>query len=114
MITAESEDRAVTRNSSFFKSLNQPATDSDKEFRSSGLGSPAYKGCTQELPAVTPSLNAPDPVPQKLVNTPHTILPNSSNPVPVPEGQIRSSHPDGQPPLRRSTRNRTPRKILDL
>ena len=114
MITAESKDRAVTRNSSFFKSLNQPTTDRDEDFPSSGLGSPADKGCTQELPAVTPSLNAPDSVTQKLVNTPHTILPNSSNAVPVPEGQTRASHPDGQPPLRRSTRKRTPRKILDL
>ena len=33
---------------------------------------------------------------------------------PIPEGQAGASHPVGQPPLRRSSRKRVPRQILDL
>ena len=49
MITAKNENQTVTRNSSFFNSLNQPAIDgSIDESQSSGFGSPADKECAQE------------------------------------------------------------------
>ena len=117
MITAESENHTVTRNSSFFKSLKQPATNYDNaESQGSGSSSPIDKGCIQELPPVAPTVNAPEPVRQKVVTIPHdqTGLPSSSNSAPVPESQTHASHPENQLPLRRSTRKRTPRKILDL
>lgn len=117
MITAESENHTVTRNSSFFKSLKQPATNYDNaESQGSGSSSPIDKGCIQEPPPVAPTVNAPEPVRQKVVTIPHdqTGLPSSSNSAPVPESQTHASHPENQLPLRRSTRKRTPRKILDL
>ena len=68
------------------------------------------------MPATAPRLNAPDLALPKVLDTHHDQAdpPSSSNPVRVPENQTRASHPDSQPPLRRSTRKRTPRQILDL
>ena len=116
MITAESENRIVTRNSSFFKTLNHSAiSQGSDEFYNSGSGTIAIRESIQESPAVeTPTLSAPYSAPPKLMNTPpsRTDLSNSSNP--DTESQTRLSHPDSQQPLRRSTRKRAPRKILDL
>ena len=97
----------VTRNSSFFKSLNQPAIDGGiDESQTSGFGSPGDKECAQEPLAAAPSLNAPDPTLSELANTPHdkADLPSSGNHILVPESQTRASEPEGQPPLLRSTR----------
>ena len=99
MITAKNENYTVTRNSSFFKSLSQPAITHDSdESRSSGFGSLADQECLQELPATAPSVNAPDPAPPKPLD--QADLPSSSNPVPVlvPENQTHVSQPDSQPP----------------
>lgn len=117
MITAGNENSTVTRNSSFFKSLDQSAINPENdESHNNGFDSQRQtdKECIQETPAVAPPLNAPDPAPPKLVDTPHHKVdrPNSSNP--VSESQAHVPHPVGQQPLRRSTRKRTPRKILDL
>jgi len=117
MITAESENHTVTRNSSFFKSLKQPDTIYDNsESQGSGSSSSTDKGCIQEPPPVAPNVNAPEPVQRKVVTIPHdqANLPSSSSSVPVPESETHASYPENQPPLRRSTRKRTPRKILDL
>ncbi|XP_068684395.1 uncharacterized protein [Montipora foliosa] len=95
-----------------------PITHDSDESQSSDLGSPADKECLHEMPATAPCLNAPNLVPLKLLDTHHdqADLPSSSNPVPVPvpENPIRASHPNSQPPLRRSTRKRTPRQVFDL
>ena len=114
MITAENENCTITRNSSFFKSLNQPVINRDNnESQNNGFGSPVDKESTQESPAAPPCLNVPDTASSKSVSIPNVQadLPNSSNPV---SDQAQVPHPDGQPPLRRSTWKRTPRKILDL
>ena len=52
MITAENENRMVTRNSSFSKSLNQPAINCDNnESHDNGFVCPAEKDSTQESPS---------------------------------------------------------------
>ena len=64
MITAKSKNHTVTRNSSFFKSLNQPAiTHDNNESQSSGFSSPADQERLSQLLGTGPSLNAPDPAP---------------------------------------------------
>ena len=113
MITAKNENRTVTRNSSFFKSLSRPVVtyDSD-ESRDSGFSSLDNQECSQELPATAPSVHAPDPTMPKLLD--QGDLPSSGNPLPVPEEKTRASQSDSQSHLRRSTRKGTPRQILDL
>ena len=75
----------------------------------------AYKKC--QLQAVTGTRwDVPDLSPPKLMDIHHdqADLPSSSNPVPVPENETCATHPDSRPPLRRSTRKRSQRQILDL
>ena len=117
MITAEGENRTVTRNSSFFKNVYQPAiSHGNDESQNSGFGSSADKECIQEAPSALESSTVPGPNPSNPLNTPNVKgdLPSSSNLVPVPWSQTQTSQPGNQPPLRRSTRKRIPRKILDL
>lgn len=60
----------LQKNSSFFKSLNQPAINRDNdESQSSGFCSPSNKECICKSPAAAPGLNAPDPAPPKFVKT---------------------------------------------
>ena len=116
MITAEGKSRTVTRNLSFFKNVYQLAVSHGNDgSQNSGFGSSADKECIQEPPPTLESSNVPGPNPSKPPNTPHVKadLPSSSNLVPVPGSQTQTSQPGGQPPLRRSTRKRIPRKILD-
>lgn len=113
MNSAGNEDRSVTRNSSFFKNLNQPADScDDNESHDNSFDSQTDKECIQETPAVAPTMNAPDPAPPKLVDTSHhkVDLPKSSNH--IAESHARASHPDGQRGSRRSTGQRIPREIL--
>ena len=95
MITAKNDDHAVTRNSSFFKKLDQsivvPAKDDED----------------------------PDPLPAEEHNQEPPDLPDEDIKVKDPSGghedpPLVSCSDKPQPPLRRSTRRRTPRKILDL
>ena len=112
MITAEGENRTVTRNSSFFKNVNQPAVSpGNGESQNSGFGSSADKECIQEPPPALESGKVPGPSSSNPLITPNSQAdtPSSSNLVPVP-----GSQPVAQPPLRRSTRKRIPRKILGL
>ena len=117
MITAEGKNRTVTRNSSFFKNVNQPAVSpGNDESQNSGFGSSADKECIQEpLPALE-SGKVPGPSSSNPLIAPNSEadIPSSSNLVPVPGSQTQTSQPVAQPPLRRSTRKRIPRKILDL
>ena len=117
MITAERENRTVTRNSSFFKNVNQPAVSpGNDESQNSSFGSSANKECIQEpLPALE-SGKVPGPSSSNPLITPSSEadIPSSSNLVPVPGSQTQTSQPVSQPPMRRSTRKRIPRKILDL
>ena len=117
MITAKGENRTVTRNSSFFKNVYQPAVNhGNDESQNSSSGSSADKECIQEPPPALESSNVPGPKPSKPLNTQHSKAdsPSSSNLVPVPVSQAETSQPVDPPPLRRSTRRRFPRKILDL
>ena len=117
MITAEGENRTVTRNSSFFKNVYQPAVNhGNDESQNSSSGSSADKECIQEPPPALESSNVPGPKPSNPLNTQHVKAdsPSSSNLVPVPVSQAETSQPVDLPPLRRSTRRRIPRKILDL
>ena len=117
MITAEGENRTVTRNSSFFKNVYQPAVNhGNDESQNSSSGSSADKECIQEPPPALESSNVPGPKPSNPLNTQHVKAdsPSSSNLVPVPVSQAETSQPVDPPPLRRSTRRRIPRKILDL
>ena len=117
MITAKGENRTVTRNSSFFKNVYQPAVNhGNDESQNSSSGSSADKECIQEPPPALESSNVPGPKPSKPLNTQHgkADSPSSSNLVPVPVSQAETSQPVDPPPLRRSTRRRFPRKILDL
>lgn len=123
MITAESEDRTISRNSSFFKRLNQSGHNrNNDDFQDSGFDTPLVKKATQESPgvSVSPSLNTPDLTTSTPVNTPpvQADLPSLDS----PDGQVKvdsaKESPKGpthdQQTLRRSTRRRIPRKILDL
>ena len=117
MITAEGENHTVTRNSSLFKNVHQPAVShGNGESQGSGFGSSADKECVQEPPPALESANVPGPSPSNPLNTPNSEadIPSSSNLVPVPGSQSRTSQPVAQPPLRLSTRKRIPQKILDL
>ena len=117
MITAEGENRTVTRNSSFFKNVHQPAVNhGNDESQNSGFGSSEDKECIQK-PSPTPeSSSVPGPNPSNSPNTQHARAdsPSSSNLVPVPVSQTQTSQSGDPPPLRRSSRRRIPRKILDL
>ena len=117
MITAGGENRTVTRNSSFFKNMYPPAVNQgNDESQNSGFGSSADKECIQEPPPALESSNVPGTNPGDPPNTQRVKhdLPSASNFVPVPVSQTQSSQPGDPPPLRRSSRRRTPRKILDL
>ena len=84
--------------------------------QNSGFGTSADKECTQEPPPTLESLNVPGPKPSNSLNTQHVKAdsPSSSNLVPVPVSQTQTLQPVDPPPLRRSTRRRILRKILDL
>ena len=72
MITAEGENRTVTRNSSFLKNVCHPAVNhGDDESQNSGFGSSADKECTQEPPPTLESSNVPGPKPSDPLNTQH-------------------------------------------
>lgn len=117
MITAEGENRTVTRNSSFFKNVYQPAVNhGNDESQNSSSGSSVDKECIQERPPSLESSNVPGPKPSNPLDTQHVKAdsPNSSNLVPVLVSQTQIYQPVDPPPLRRSTRRRIPRKILDL
>ena len=61
-ITAQNENRTVTRNSSFFKTLDQSVINhDDDQSRVSGLSSPADIKHQQELPAARTRAHASDP-----------------------------------------------------
>ena len=117
MITAEGDNRTVTRNSSFFKNIYPPAVNQgNDESRNSGFGSSADEKCIQEPALTFESSNASGPNSLDPPNTRHVKddLPSSSNLVPVPVSQTQTSQSCDPPPLRRSSRRRIPRKILDL
>jgi len=106
MITAEGDNRTVTRNSSFFKNVHQPAVShqNDKS-QNSGFGSSADQ---EPLPALD-SADVPGASPSNPLKAPDSVadIPSSSNLVPVPGSQTQTSQPVAQPPLRRSTRKRS-------
>lgn len=115
MITAQNENRTVTRNSSFFKTLDQSVINRDDDpSHDNGLSSPADIKHQQELPAARTRAHASDPSASKPVSSPGVQANPTSSFSPIPEGQAGASHPVGQPPLRRSSRKRVPRQILDL
>ena len=112
MITAEGDNRTVTRNSSIFKNIYRPTVNQgNDESKNSGFGSSAEEECIQEpLPAFERP-NSLDPPSTRHVKD---DLLSSSNLVPVPVSQTQTSQSCDSPPLRRSSRRRIPRKILDL
>ena len=116
MITAVGENRTVTRNSSFLKNVCHPAVNHGDDECQNGFGSSTDKECTQEPSPTLESSNVPGPKPSNPLNTQHVKAdsPSSSNLVPVPVSQTQTLQPVDPPPLRRSTRRRIPRKILDL
>ena len=115
MITAQNKNRMVTRNSSFFKTLDQSVIKhDDDQSRDSGLDSPADIKHQQELPAARTRAHASDPSPSKPVSSSGMQANPTSSFSPIPESQASASHPVGQPALRRSSRRRVPRHILDL
>ena len=72
MITAEGENRTVTRNSSFFKNVYQPAVNhGNDESQNSGFGSSADKKFIQEPPPTLENSNIPGPNSSKPPNTQH-------------------------------------------
>ena len=79
-ITAQNENRTVTRNSSFFKTLDQSVINhDDDQSRDSGLSSLADIKHQQELPAARTRAHASDPSASKPVSSPgmqatHVIL----------------------------------------
>ena len=71
MITAQNESRTVTRNSSFFKTLDQSVINRDDDpSLDSGLSSPADIKHQQELPDVRTRAHASDPSASKPVSSP--------------------------------------------
>ena len=119
MITAQGDGRTNTRNSSFFKTLSKPVLNSDSGDIEDDDFNAASENPLQVSPdvSVIPSPNTSNPVPCKTMNAP-----NLDNPV-HPEGMIpaffsrvkeQSQSVPVPPPLGRSTRKRTPRKIFDL
>ena len=117
MITAEGDNRTVSRNSSFFKNIYPPAVNQgNDESRNGGFGSSADEKCIQEPALTFESSNAPGPNSLDPPNTRHVKddLPSSSNLVPVPVSQTQTSQSCDPPLLRRSSRRHIPRKILDL
>ena len=114
MITAQSDGHTVTRNSSFFKKLDKSALNSDSDdVQDNDVDSLPVERDTElsrkELPdiPVTSNLNMPNPVPCKTVDT--SGLDNLD-----PKGKPTVVTASVPPPLRRSTRKITPRRILDL
>ena len=94
MITAKGENRAVTRNSSFFKNMYQLAVrHGNDESQNSGFGSSADKECIQEPPPTLESWNVPGPNPPNPLNTPlvKADIPSSSNLIPVSGDQTQTS-----------------------
>ena len=114
MITAEGENRTVTRNSSFFKNVYPPAVNQgNDESQNCGFGSSADKECIQEPPPALESSNVPGPNPSDPLHTQHVKadLPSSSNLVRVPVSQTQTSQPGDPPTLRRSSRKRIPQRF---
>ena len=68
----------------------------------------------QELPAARTRAHASDPSASKPESSRGVQANPTSSFSHIPEGQASASHPVGQPPLRRSSRKRVPRQILDL
>ena len=98
MITTEGNNRTGTRNSSFFKNVNQLAVNhGNDEFQNTGFSSSADKECIQEPPSVLEVSNVPGPNPSNPPNTTHVKadLPSSSNHVPVQflEVKVRTLNP---------------------
>ena len=70
MVTAQNENRTVTRNSSFFKTLDQSVMNRDDDpSHDSGLCSPANIKHQQELPATHTRAHASDPSASKPVSS---------------------------------------------
>ena len=86
----------------------------DDPSHDSGLCSPANIKHQQELPTTHTRAHASDPSASKPVSSTGVQANPTSSFSPIQESQASASHPVGQPPLRRSSRKRVPRQILDL
>ena len=119
MITAQGDGLTNTRNSSFFKTLSKPVLNSDSgDIEDVDLNAPSDNPL-QVSPdvSVIPSPNASNPVPCKTMHAPrldNPVHPEGMMPAPFSRVKERSQSVPVPPPLRRSTRKRTPRKIFDL
>ena len=107
MVTAQNENRTVTRNSSE-KSLDPSAINRGNDASHSGYSSHADIGHQQELPVIItcPRVDAPDPSSLKRVSSPRVQADPTSRSNPTAESQARASHPFGQQPLSRSSTER--------
>ena len=114
MITAKNADASVTRNSSFFKKLtfeeiNPPHVEEYTEESQIPVSFPKVNPTTTSERQTPPAQEVSEPPPQE--NSSNKDIQNGPLEIPtiVPENENEQS-----PPLRRSTRKRIPRKILDL
>ena len=72
----------------------------------SGYSSHADIGHQQQLPVTCPRVDAPDPSSSKRLSSPRVQADPTSRSNPTAESQARASHPVGQQPLSRSSRER--------
>ena len=72
----------------------------------SGYSSHADIGHQQQLPVRCPRVDAPDPSSSKRLSSPRVQADPTSTSNPTAESQARASHPVGQQPLSRSSRER--------
>ena len=117
MITAKNENTTVTRNSSFFKKLNQ------QMYSDAGFDTQPVKELTEDLTDVIsdPNFDSPcqaaskPPDPRKVQNqtSPKSEVP-AENKSSVEVSREDPSENEKPQPLRRSARKRIPRKIFDL
>ena len=93
MINAQNVNLTVTRNSSFFKTLDQSVINHDDDPpRDSGLSSPADIKHQQELPAARTRAHASDPSASKPVSSPGMQANPTSSFSPIPESKASASH----------------------
>jgi hypothetical protein len=114
MITVKNADASVTRNSSFFKKLtfqeiNPPHVEEYTEESQIAVSFPKVNPPTTSERQTPPAPELSEPTPQE--NSSNNDIQNGPVEIPtiVPETENEQS-----PPLRKSTRRRIPRKILDL
>lgn len=124
MITARNEDTTVTRNSSFFKKLTQPMPPDGND---TSFDTPPVEEQTEKSPdpACSPSLTTPCSTPSRPTKSADGQDQKFSDSE-VPDGRVTVDSPKEVPicapdtgnkqpqPLRRSTRKRIPKKILNL